>query len=575
MLRFILNHWRSYRIHGITTPILMIIEVVVDSIVPLIIANLIDVGLRQQQQPVLIHSAVLIFVLGLLALLASGLASFSSAYASRGLAKDLRHDLFHKIQTFSFANYDRFHGSTLITRMTSDVEEVSNGVTSLLRYTTRAVASIVITLSLAYFKSPYLMKILLLSVPVIIAAFIVLNLLIRPRYALSRASLDKINAITQENFRSIREVKGFVREEQQVDYFKTHNQTLYERMVRTFRVMVWGQPLVQIIEGLLLALILYLGGRLVYSEQLEVGTLVVFSSYCFINAWAVARVGFAMISLVQSKVALKRIMDVFDEEAEISDLPDAIQEITDTSIEFKSLHFHYPDMVSDVLSDINLTIEAGESVGIIGSTGSGKSSLVQLIPRLYEASSGAVCVGGIDVRKYSQKALRSQIAIVFQNNTLFSGTVRSNLKIGNPEADDEAVWEALDYADAKSFVEALEDGLDARVESSGTNFSGGQRQRLCIARALLAKPAILIFDDITSSVDSNSQNRIQTAIQEHFPDSTCIWIAQRVSTVKNCDQIIVLNHGHIEAQGKHQDLLESSEVYRSIYDSQSEGGSAL
>lgn len=571
MIKELFSHWRHYRLFGLLCPLIMIIEVAVDIATPLIMAQLIDKGVAAQNVDIILRMGMFIILAGLLGLACGGLGAYLASYAAMGFGADLREDLYRKIQTYTFQNLDRFPTSTLITRITNDVQQTAVGLMSIVRTAIRAPLMLIFALVMAYRQSARLGSVFFYMIPIMVLVIVTVTAVATPRFRRMQESLDEMNGFTQENLRSVREVKGFVREEQQIEHFDAFNRDLYRKATRAIRVVMGAFPLLNCVANVFIAIIFWIGGRMILAGEFEIGRLSAFITYAFQITFSVIFLSFILMNIARANTSGKRIVELFRIVPDMTTAPQPCRELRSASIEFDHVSFRYPNMSDDAVRDLSFRAESGAKIGIIGTTGSGKSSLVQLIPRLYDCSRGSVKIGGTDVREFDPEWLRRHIAFVFQKNLLFSGTVRENMLWGRPDASEEEIWAALESADAASFIRAKEEGLDARVERDGTNFSGGQRQRLCIARALLRQPKILILDDSTSAVDPATEARIRGRLAEHYPDVTQILIAQRIGSIEHCDLILVTDEGKIEAQGKHEELLERSEVYRSIYESQQKG----
>ncbi len=552
----------------------MIFEVFCDILVPLYMAQLIDVGLVGRDFELIKSLCLRILLIGLFALICGGLGSYLASFGSMGFAADLRQDLYDKIHSYSFKNLDQMRTSTLITRITNDVQQVAQGLMMIIRGAIRAPLMIIFALIMAYRQSAELGSIFFFMIPAIVLCIGIIMALTIPRFKSAQKALDEVNGVTQENMRAIREVKGFVREDQQISVFGRVNQDLRKKNISAFKILALAFPSLYSIANIFLGIIFWIGGQMILGGSFEIGRLSAFSMYCFQITFSLIFLSFIFMQISRAKVSGERIVEVFDLESDLVEKSAPIQAIQDCSIRFDHVCFRYPAMAADALKDINFEIKDGQTLGIIGTTGSGKSSIIQLIPRLYDVRSGAIHIGSHNVKDYAFQTLRDDIALVFQKNELFTGTIRSNMLWGRADASDEDIIHALKAADAYEFVSKLQEGLDAPVERGGSNFSGGQRQRLCIARALVRQPKILILDDSTSAVDTKTERRILTSLKTLYPHLTTLIIAQRISTVEACDHILVLDEGLIESQGTHDELLQTSNIYRSIYESQKKGAIA-
>lgn len=547
-----------------------VVETVLQLIIPLLMATIIDDGVVAGNRDVIFWQGALMVGLALVSLLLGiASASFSSRFGS-GVGADLRKAQFSKIQEFSFAQIDHFSTGSLITRLTSDINAVQNAVTMGLRMLVRTPIMIVVAMVLAYSISPELSGVFLFSIPALFVIVGILLVLIAPRFTQMQQSVDNINTATQENLSGIRVVKSFVREEHEEAKFDRRNVALRDVTERAFTIMVIAMPLVQlVIFGTTIA-ILWLGGNQVYQGILPIGQLATFLSYVNQILFSVIMMAMMMIMLSRSVASGKRIGEVLSQEPEFTpeDWSGSATPV-DGSLSFENVSFRYhKEAERSVLENIHFSIPSGSTLGIIGRTGSGKSTLVQLIPRLYEADSGRIRVGGKDIREISPRVLRRAVSMVLQKNTLFSRTIRENLLWGNEEASEQELLFAAEMAGALEFIQRFPDGLDTELEQDGKNLSGGQRQRLTIARALLARPSILILDDSTSAVDMATERKIQSALEEELAGMSKIIIAQRIASVQHADKILVLEEGKILCEGTHEELIKSCELYASIYRSQ-------
>lgn len=571
MILKLFEHWRHHKVYAFVCPLLMILEVSVDVMVPIFMARLIDNGIATQNVNVMQRMVLYIVICGIWGIICGAFGSYLASYGSMGFSADLREDLFKKIQTYTFQNLDKFPTSTLITRITNDVQQVGIGVMSIIRMAIRAPLLLIFSLIMAYQQSKQLGTVFFLMVPTLIISISVVMVLATPRFKIMQEAIDDINSFTQENLRSIKDVKGFVREEQQLSIFDKYNKSLFKKTENAMRVVTSAFPILNMVAFIFISIIFWVGGKLILNGNIEIGKLSAFLTYTFQITFSIIMLSFTFMNISRANTSAKRILEIFDVVPELHNPDQAIMEFENSDICFDNVSFKYNNMADYAIKDINFSLKSGQKLGIIGTTGSGKSTLVQLIPRLYDCQLGTVNVSGRPVQSYDINLLRDKIAIAFQKNILFSGTVRENILWGNKNASDEDIWQALELADAKSFIEKNSEGLDAKVESGGSNFSGGQRQRLCIARALIKKPKILILDDSTSAVDTSTEKRIRDNISKHCPDISQILIAQRITTIQDCDLILVLENGVIESQGSHEYLKNNSEVYQSIYESQQKG----
>jgi len=572
MLKTLLRQVKEYKWVSIATPICMLLEVLMETMIPFLMASIIDEGVEKGNlQHIYIVGALMIgtAVIGLIGGLLGGRFG---AKASTGFAKNLRGAMFDHIQTFSFANIDKFSTAGLVTRLTTDVNNVQMSYQMILRMAMRAPASMLCALLMAFSINSRLASIYLVAV-----AFlgIVLFFLIRGGTKYFRQAFpkyDELNASVQENVSAIRVVKAFVRGEKETEKFKKASGNIHDIFVKAEKYVIMNGPAMQLTVYTCIILISWIGAKMIVSTELTTGELMSLLAYCMNILSNLMMLSMLFVMLSMSVASMERISEVLNEEPTLKNPENPVMEVADGSIEFRKVDFGY-NTTSErpVLKDIDLKIASGETIGILGGTGSGKTSLVNLISRLYDVTDGAVLVGGRDVREYDMEALRNQVSVVLQKNVLFSGTIYENLRWGNPEATDEECKHACKLACADEFIERFTDKYDTYIEQGGTNVSGGQKQRLCIARALLKKPKILILDDSTSAVDTATDAKIRKAFREDIPDITKIIIAQRVSSIQDADRIIVMDDGEINGFGTHEELLETNEIYREVYESQTGG----
>ncbi len=571
-IRTILAHVGEYKLASILTPSFMIGEVIMEMVIPLLMASIIDHGVNTGDMDHIIRVGGWMLLAAAAGLLFGLGGAFFGARASTGLAKNLRRAEFEHIQRFSFANIDHFGVSGLITRLTTDVTNIQNAFQMILRIGFRAPASLLIAMAMAFFISPRLTSIYLIAV-IILAVF--LFFVIRKAAGYFRevfSRYDDLNESVQENITAIRVVKSFVREEYEDNKFKKAVGNLYGSFVRAEKLVVSNLP---VMMGSIYACILLLswfGAKMITASDLTTGELMSLLTYCMTILMNLMMVSILIVMFTMSEASMNRIAQVLDEKITLTNPEHPDMRVPDGSIRFEHVTFSYSETAEKpVLDDISLEIASGETIGIIGGTGSSKSSLVNLIPRLYDVSEGAVYVGGKDVRSYDLDTLRREVAVVLQKNVLFSGTILENLRWGNPDATQEECEEACRLACADEFIRQLPEGYQTHIEQGGTNVSGGQRQRLCIARALLKKPKVLILDDSTSAVDTATDAKIQEAFREKIPDTTRLIIAQRISSVEHADRIVVMEEGRVDGIGTHEELLETNEIYRDVYESQIRG----
>lgn len=574
MIKKLAAQVKEYTAAAIATPLWMVLEVIMEMIIPLLMASIIDNGVDKGDMNHIYIMGGLMVVVSLVSLTAGIMGAKYGAKASMGLGKNLRKSMFANIQTFSFANIDKFNTSSLITRMTTDVTNIQNAFQMILRMGMRAPASLLIAIIMSFTISPKLASIYLVAI--IILGFIV-SILVRKTMTYFRDAFqkyDRLNESVQENVSAIRVVKAYVREDHEKKRFFKASQDIYERLFKAENVIIWSSPLMQFTVYTCILLISWFGAHeIVVFGALTKGELMQLLTYCMTILMNLMMLSMIFVMISMSVASANRIVEVLDEESTIVNPENPVYEIVDGSIAFDHVTFRY-SATSDkpVLDDVNLEIKSGETIGIIGGTGSSKSTLVSLISRLYDVDEGCVTVGGKDVRSYDLDTLRNNVSVVLQKNVLFSGSILENLRWGNPEATEEECIEACKQACADDFICGFPDKYETHIEQGGSNLSGGQKQRVCIARALLKKPKVLIFDDSTSAVDTATDAKIRKALREAIPGTTKLIIAQRISSVMDADRIIVINDGKIDGFGTHEELLATNEIYRDVYDTQTNGG---
>lgn len=573
MLKTLGAQIKEYKWASIATPVFMLLEVAVDTIIPLLMASIIDNGVNMGDTRHIYIMGVWMIVAALFGLLTGCLGAKYGAKAAMGFGKNLRAAMFRNIQTFSFANIDRFSSASLVTRMTTDVTNIQNAYMMLLRMAMRAPTSIICAMAMSFFISPRLATIYLIAVIVLGALLLFISKAAMKYFDRAFKRYDDLNESVQENVSAIRVVKAYVREDYEKKRFSKAAQNIYDVFVKAESLVVYNSPLMQFTVYACILLISWLGAHMVVSSTLTTGDLMALLTYCMnilMNLMMLSMV-FVMISL--SLASARRISEVLNEQSTLHNPKEPLYDVPDGSISFKHVTFRYSDTAeTPVLSDINLDIKSGETIGIIGGTGSSKSSLVNLISRLYDTDTGSVIVGGHDVREYDMDTLRNKVAVVLQQNVLFSGTILENLRWGDKNATTDECIEACKMACADDFIESFPDKYNTYIEQGGTNVSGGQKQRLCIARALLKKPRILILDDSTSAVDTATDSKIRAALAKTIPGTTKLIIAQRISSVMDADRIIVMDDGKVDGFDTHENLLKNNEIYRDVYDSQTNGG---
>lgn len=571
MLKVLGAQIKEFKKDSIITPLFMILEVIMEMIIPLLMASIIDEGVNAGNMNHILKIGGVMIVVAIIGLFAGLMGAKFGARASTGFARNLRKAMFDNIQTYSFSNIDKYSTSSLITRLTTDVTNIQNSYQMILRMAMRAPASMIIAMVMAFSINARLASIYLVAV-IFLACMIGL---IVPRatkhFRQVFEKYDELNSSVQENVSAIRVVKAYVREDYEKDKFAKANQNIYNMFLRAEKLVVLNMPIMQATVYACILLISWFGAKTIVVGGLTTGELMSLLTYCMNILMSLMMVSMIFVMLTMSYASAKRISEVLQEKSDLTNPQDPIREVADGSITFKNVDFSYYSGGKEVLKDINIDIKSGETIGIIGGTGSSKSSLVNLISRLYDATSGEVIVGGHNVKTYDMESLRNQVSVVLQKNVLFSGTILDNLRWGNKEASEEECKRACELACADEFIQRMPDKYHTYIEQGGTNVSGGQKQRLCIARALLKKPKILILDDSTSAVDTATDAKIRKAFAEEIPNTTKLIIAQRVSSVQNADRIIVMDHGRISAFGTHEELLETSEIYREVYESQTGG----
>lgn len=576
MLKKLFSHLGEYKKSALISPIFIGIEVIFEMLIPTLMAVIIDSGLNgndgKGDMKFIIIMGLATFGVAMLSLLCGIQASKYASYASAGFAKNLRKDLFSKIQSFSFTNIDKFSTAGLITRFTTDVNNIQNSFQMLIRGFVRAPLMMCVAIFMSFMISPKLSMIFIVAVLFLgsFLAFIIFK--VHPIFTAAIKKYDDINSSLQENINGIRVVKAYIREKYETNKFKKATENLRNMLLKGERIIIFVSPVMQITVFGCILLLSWFGAKMIVVNELTTGQLTSLFAYTTNILMSLLMLAMMLVNIVFSRASGDRIVMVLDEEPSIKNPENGITEVKDGSIVFKNVNFSYsnnPDVLN--LTKINLEIKSGETVGIIGGTGSAKSALVQLIPRLYDVLDGELLVGGVNVKDYDIKTLRDNVAMVLQKNVLFSGTIKDNLRWGNENATDEEMEHACKLAQADEFIQKFPKKYDTRIERGGANVSGGQRQRLCIARALLKSPKILILDDSTSAVDTKTDKLIREAFKNELPHITKIIIGQRVSSIKDSDKILVLEDGIITATGTHDELLKTSKVYREVYESQTEG----
>ena len=575
MLKKLASYVKEYKKDSILTPIFVVLEVIMEVIIPLLMARIIDVGIQNGDVHYILEMGVLLIVSAILSLTFGMLSGRFAAKASAGYAKNLRKAMFHKIQDYSFENIDKFSTSSLVTRMTTDVTNVQMAFQMIIRILVRGPMMLIFALIMVMTISMKLSAIFFVAIPVLGAILFYIAIKAHPNFERVFKKYDKLNRVVQENVSAIRVVKAYVRESFEEKKFKEVNDEVYENFKKAEKIVAFNGPVMQFTIYTCILLISWIGSQLIVGGEMGTGQLSSIITYAWQILASLMMLSFVFVMIIMAQSSAERIIEVIDEEPTIKDNEKSIKEVKDGSIKFENVSFQYSDEQKDdkfALENINLDIKAGETIGIIGGTGSSKSTLVQLIPRLYDVTKGSVKVGGVDVKDYEIHALRDAVAMVLQKNVLFSGTIAENLRWGDKNAEQEELENACKLAQADGFIKEFPSKYDTVLDQGGTNVSGGQKQRICIARALLKKPKILILDDSTSAVDTKTDALIRKAFKEEIPNTTKIIIAQRVSSIEDADKIIVLNEGKIDGIGTSEELLKTNEIYREVYESQTKGG---
>ena len=572
MVKKLMKSIREYRTPSIICPLLVVLEVALEVLIPFLMADLIDVGLENADLPYIYKMGFALIVAAMLSLLFGALAGKYAAIASAGFAKNLRGDMFHHIQDFSFANIDKFSTASLVTRLTTDVTNVQNAYQMIVRVLVRAPVMLVFALVMAMTVNFELSVIFLGAVPLLGIGLFLIIMKAHPYFEKVFREYDHLNGVVQENLRGVRVVKAYVREEQEDKKFFDISGRIYKLFCSAEKIVAFNGPLMQFSMYTCILLLSYFSAKLIVGGSMGTGELMTMIVYATQILMSLMMLSMVFVMVIISRASSERIVEVLEEKSTLHNPENPRFDIRDGAIDFENVSFSYSqEAESAALSGVNLHIASGETVGIIGGTGSAKSTLVQLIARLYDVTEGSIKVGGVDVREYDLETLRDNVAMVLQKNVLFSGTIKENMRWGNPDATDEEIMEACRLAQADSFIQTFPDGYDTHIEQGGTNVSGGQRQRLCIARALLKKPKILILDDSTSAVDTKTDALIRKAMREVIPGTTKLIIAQRISSIEEADHIIVMDNGRVNGWGTPAELLKTNDIYREVYESQMKG----
>ena len=573
MIKRLLKSVREFKKDALLTPFFVVLEVVMEVIIPLVMALLIDKGIDGQDMAAIWKYGIILVLCAMLALVFGAAAGTFAARASTGFARNLRHDMYYNVQNFSFSNIDKFSTGSIVTRLTTDVTNVQNAFQMCTRIAVRCPVMLVFALFMAMKINSRMALVFLAVLPILAIGMGILMKVVGPVFERAFKIYDRMNTVVQENVRGIRVVKTYVREDHETEKFEGVSGMLYRTFSKAQKTMAGVMPLMQFCMYACMLLISWFGARLIVGGSMTTGELTSMFSFAMQILMSLMMVAMVFVMITMAKASAERVAEILDEQPDLHNPANPIHEVKDGAIEFDDVSFSYKgDERKLALKNVNLHIKAGQTVGILGGTGSAKSTLVQLIPRLYDTTHGTVKVGGVDVRDYDIEALRDQVAMLLQKNVLFSGTIKENLRWGDENASDEELERVCRLAQADEFIQQMPDKYDTHIEQGGSNVSGGQKQRLCIARALLKKPKILILDDSTSAVDTKTDALIRKAFAEEIPDTTKIIIAQRVSSVQDADQIVILDGGTVQAVGTHDELLAANTIYQEIYNQQNRKG---
>ena len=571
--RGLLSCLNEFKKDAILTPILVVGEVAFDVLIPLMTGKLLDEGVKAGNMGVIMKYGVVIILMAVMALLLGALSGKCAAKAATGLSRNLRKEMYHNIQTFSFSNIDKYSTGSLITRLTTDVTNVQMAFMMIIRIAVRSPVMLVCAWYLTYTINPRLSLIFLYVVPILAVGLFIIMKGAHPIFERVFKRYDWMNNVVQENLFGIRVVKSFVREEHEKEKFGQVSQEIYKNFSKAEKLIAFNMPLMQFCIYVCILAVSWIGAHLVVDGALTTGELTSMFSYIMMILMSLMMFSMVLVMVIIARAAAERIVELLNEESDLKNKENPVMDVKDGSVVFENVSFSYAkDPSKECLKNVNLTIPSGATVGILGGTGTSKTTLVQLIPRLYDTTEGRVLVGGVDVQDYDMEVLREQVAMVLQKNVLFSGSIKENLRWGNAEATDEEMVRVCKLAQADPFIQEFPDKYDTHIEQGGSNVSGGQKQRLCIARALLKKPKILILDDSTSAVDTKTDALIRKAFREEIPETTKFIIAQRISSIEDADLILVMDGGRIYASGTHQELLDTCDIYREIYQSQTKGG---
>ena len=575
MIKKLASYIKEYKKASILTPLFVVLEVVMEVIIPMLMSKIIDVGIPNKDIKYILEIGIFLTISAIMSLVFGMLSGRFAAKASSGFAKNLRQGMFYKIQEFSFEDIDKFSTSSLITRLTTDVTNVQMAFMMIIRILVRGPVMLIAALFMAFSIDARLSCVFLVAIPILGVALFYIAIKAHPNFEKVFKKYDKLNEVVQENVSGIRVVKAYANEEHEEKKFGDVNNEVYNYFKKAEKIVAFNSPIMQFVVYFSVLIISWLGAKFIIGGTFQTGELSSLITYAWQILMSLMMLSMVFVMIIISQSSAERIVEVLDQEPSIKNKKNAIKTIKDGSITFEHVSFAYSDEKDPnkfALRDINLEIKSGETIGIIGGTGSSKSSLVQLIPRLYDATKGTVKVGGVNVKDYDMESLRDSVSMVLQKNVLFSGTIAENLRWGDKNADDEELEKASKLAQADGFVQEFPEKYETYIDQGGTNVSGGQRQRLCIARALLKKPKILILDDSTSAVDTKTDSYIRRAFREEIPNTTKIIIAQRVTSVEDCDRIIVMDEGKINGIGTSEELLKTNKIYQEVYNSQMKGG---
>ena len=575
MIKELAKYVKQYKKYAILTPFMVVLEIVMEVVIPYLMARIIDIGIQNNDLDYIIRIGIMLVISAIMSLIFGVLSGRFAAVASSGFAKNLRQGMFYNIQNYSFSNIDKFSTSSLVTRLTTDVTNVQMAFMMIIRILVRGPVMLIASLFMAFSIDVRLSCVFLVAIPVLGVALFYIAIKAHPNFEKVFKKYDKLNSVVQENVGGIRVVKAYANEEHEEKKFYNVNNEVYNYFKKAEKIIAFNSPIMQFVVYFSVLIISWLGAKYIIGGTFQTGQLSSLITYAWQILMSLMMLSMVFVMIIMAQSSAERIVEVLDEEPAIKNKKNAIKTIKDGSITFENVSFAYSDEKDPnkyALQDINLEIKSGETIGIIGGTGSSKSTLVQLIPRLYDATKGTVKVGGVNVKDYDMESLRDAVSMVLQKNVLFSGTISENLRWGDKNADDEELEKACELAQADSFIEEFPEKYDTKIDQGGTNVSGGQRQRLCIARALLKKPKILILDDSTSAVDTKTDSYIRKAFREEIPNTTKLIIAQRVTSVEDADRIIVLDEGKISGIGTSRELLKTNKIYQEVYNSQMKGG---